>query len=245
MIITAFGSDTGRIREVNQDMCVVRQMKSGEVFALVCDGMGGERGGNVASEIACRSMESYIETALEKKRSGSVGEMLTKAVETANKDVRKAAAGNAELKGMGTTAVGILVRDDCEHLHIVNVGDSRAYQVRGDGIRQLTHDHSFVQMMVDNGEITEEEARVHPKKHYITRAVGASDSIEADYIAADFKPGDIVLLCSDGFSNYFEINEIYRLLKEDAENLPQKLIDAANNRGGADNITVAVITKKD
>ena len=126
------------------------------------------------------------------------------------------------------------------------MGDSRAYQVRGDGIRQLTRDHSLVQMMLDNGEITEEEARVHPKKHYITRAVGASDEIEADYIAADFKSGDTVLLCSDGFSNYFEINEIYRLLQDgDTENLPQKLIDAANSRGGADNVTVAVITKKD
>jgi len=246
LIVTAFGSDTGRIREVNQDMCEIRCFKSGEVLALVCDGMGGERGGNIASETACYSISKYIEEKLDKKRAGSVCDMLTNALKKANAAVREKAAANTDLKGMGTTAVGVMVRDDSEHLHIVNVGDSRVYQVRGEGIRQLTHDHSVVQMMVDNGEITEEEARTHPKKHYITRAVGVMDKLDVDYIAADFEKGDKLLLCSDGFSNYFDINEIYQLMQgEEFEKLPQKLIDAANSRGGSDNITVAVITKKD
>ena len=245
MIITASGSDAGRLREVNQDVCAVRRFAGGEVLALVCDGMGGERGGNIASGIAGRVITEYVGERLGKKHAGQPREILCEALKRANAEIYKTACANDALRGMGTTAAAVLLGENNGQIHIVNVGDSRVYQVRGDGIRQLTRDHSVVQMMVENGEITESEARTHPKKHYITRAVGVSAQLEVDYIHADIAAGDRILICSDGFSNYFDIDEIYSLLHGETEELPQKLIDAANARGGSDNITAVVITKKD
>ncbi len=245
MIITAYGSDPGRLREVNQDVCAVRRLADGGVFALVCDGMGGERGGNIASGIAGRVITGYIEERLNKKHPGQPRELLCEALRRANAEIYRTACANDELHGMGTTAAAVLIEGDGELAHIVNVGDSRVYQIRGEGIRQLTRDHSVVQMMVENGEITESEARTHPKKRYITRAVGVMRELDVDYITADIRTGDRLLICSDGFSNYFELDEIYSLLRGETEDIPGQLIGAANARGGSDNITVVVITKKD
>lgn len=245
MIITASGSDTGRLREVNQDVCAVRKFADGTVFAVVCDGMGGERGGNIASEIAEHVITGYIEERMSKKHPGQPKDILCEALNRANSEIYRTACSNAELRGMGTTAAAVLLSEDSEVVHIVNVGDSRVYQLRGDGIRQLTRDHSVVQMMIENGEITESEARTHPKKHYITRAVGVMKELEVDYISADIMAGDRLLICSDGFSNYFEIDEIYSLMNNCTEDISKRLIDEANARGGSDNITVVVITKKD
>jgi len=245
LIITASGSDTGRLREENQDWCAVKRFESGEILALVCDGMGGENGGNIASAAAGSAITGYIAENLGKKRRADIRELLCTAVRRANDDIYRMAGENEDLRGMGTTAVAVMLDAQGDTLHIVNVGDSRAYQVRGEGIRQLTRDHSVVQMMVDNGEITEAEARTHPKKHFITRAVGVMKELDVDYITADIMDGDVILLCSDGFSNYFEIDEIYSMLKESVDGLAEKLIAAANARGGADNITVVLMTKKD
>ncbi len=245
MIITASGSDAGRLRDVNQDVCEVRRLSGGEILALVCDGMGGERGGNVASRTASRVITEYIEERFGKKHPGQPRDILCEALRRANAEIYRMACANGELQGMGTTAAAVLLNASSDCAHIVNVGDSRVYQVRDDGIRQLTRDHSVVQQMVENGEITESEARTHPKKRYITRAVGVESFLDVDYVEADILTGDKLLVCSDGFSNYFEIDEIYSLLHGETEELPQKLIAAANARGGSDNITAVVITKKD
>lgn len=236
-----FGAtDTGLVRASNQDTFVVERLSENLAFVVLCDGMGGQNGGNIASDIAVRHAVTALRRDLNADSSElSVRSALFSAIAGANALVFDEASKDEKLKGMGTTMILAVFLKDM--LYAAYVGDSRVYYVCEDGESQLTRDHTVVQMLVDMGEITSEEAKNHPKKHFITRAVGASAQIEADFIAQSLGEGDLVLVCSDGFYNYLEPGELKGLLKTCMEKKSvQPLIEHAKSGGGSDNITAIV-----
>ncbi len=234
-------SDVGLKRSSNQDAFVAGEFDNGAAFAVVCDGMGGANGGNVASECAAKIISEYIVNSYSPKmNSNSVENMLRAAVDSANTEIYEKSKDNEEYSGMGTTVVCALV---CDNLaHIVHVGDSRAYLATGDSLVKLTVDHSVVQTMIDNGEISEDEARTHPKKNIITRAVGAESSVFSDYNIAIKPENNILLLCTDGLTNYVSEEQVFEVLRTvPEEQVAQTLINLANEAGGGDNITVVLV----
>ena len=203
-------SDIGLVRSSNQDACKCGIFPDRSVWAVVCDGMGGANGGNVASEVAVETVSGLLEKNYkETLTDDQTVDLLTSIVQKANSKLYKMQKKDASLRGMGTTIELALIRDGAAH--IVHAGDSRVYSIRGNKIKQLTTDHSVVQEMVEKGEITPEQARVHPNKNYITRALGIVPQIHLDYIEAPFEQGDILLMCSDGLSNYLTPAELVRL----------------------------------
>ncbi|MCI8554082.1 MAG: Stp1/IreP family PP2C-type Ser/Thr phosphatase [Clostridiales bacterium] len=238
----AFGrSDTGRVRTSNQDAFICGNLPGDAMFAVVSDGMGGANGGNVASSIAIRVISDRI---LEVYREGmgetSLRHMLESAVSAANVEIFDAAMADTDLRGMGTTVVSLLVTGG--QAHIAHVGDSRAYLAEQDGLRQITRDHSIVQSMVEKGQLTPEEARNHPRKHFITRALGVEEAVECEYNAFSFPPEGRLLLCTDGLTNMVETDDIDQIVRSsEVDDIPDQLISAANRAGGSDNITVVVV----
>ncbi len=238
-------TDKGLMRATNEDRF------AGEVFApdfaygVVCDGMGGENGGGVASGIACEEIRRMAENARRGLDERSVYLLLETAISTANIMVYDKAVqepGDESLRGMGTTVCLAVVSGATAF--IANVGDSRAYLLRGEALRQLTTDHTVVQMMVDRGEITPEEAITHQSRNLITRAVGVDRTVDISYSTAELEPGDILLLCSDGLYNMVPGDLLPGLLRRCvAEDDGSCLLDEANRRGGRDNITAVVLYK--
>ncbi len=244
-MLKAYGkTDVGNIREMNEDdfNCGVLSDKE-SVFAVVCDGMGGENGGSIASRIACDIVTDSITAAYGSGfGDNSIKRILQTAVTAANVSVFDRSQRDPELRGMGTTIVAAIVCDGMAH--IVHAGDSRAYYVTPDKIEQVTKDHSVVQLLVDRGEITADEARFHPKKHFITRALGVMSIIDTDYCEFPIKEGEAIVICTDGLSNYFSNDEIFEIIKSAGySKCADKLINAAKKAGGADNITVVCITR--
>lgn len=242
-MITVFGaSDIGRRRSVNEDCFKIIDLSDNSICAVVCDGMGGAAGGNIASALARDTIIARISDSYNEKMSDrSVKAMLESAVAAANITVFDKAVGDSSLGGMGTTAVVAIIRGDT--LYIAHVGDSRAYIINSglDGIQQITTDHSIVQMMVESGQITEEEARIHPKRNIITRAVGVSDSVTSDFNILRLNSKDRLLICSDGLTNFMNNSDISKIVSENSpEDAVKLLIDGANDAGGGDNITAVV-----
>ena len=170
-----------------------------------------------------------------------IEKLLKNAVVSANIELYDMSVNNPALSGMGTTAVLALVRNG--YAVMAHVGDSRIYLVNDD-IKQLTRDHSVVQSLIESGKITPEDAKVHPRKNVITRAVGAEEEITVDTAGLALSPGDTLMLCSDGLTNYLETEDILNIFKStDIENIPSALVDAANAGGGGDNITVVTVTE--
>jgi len=204
--------------------------------------MGGANGGNVASEVAVETVAQLLMQEYDKALTNDqTVDLLTGVVQRANSKLYEMQKADQMLRGMGTTIELVLVKEN--KVHIVHVGDSRVYAIRKNKIQQLTVDHSVVQEMVEKGELTPEQAMVHPNKNYITRALGIVPQIHLDYIEAPFEPGDKILLCSDGLTNYLTPEEIVKLsLENNADAFTQALVDGAKELGGSDNITVAVIT---
>lgn len=237
---TVSKTDIGLVRSSNQDACGCGLLPDG-AWMVVCDGMGGANGGNVASEMALSSIETQISSEYQPGlSSGAIRNLLTAAAYTANTRVYDAAQKDPALAGMGTTLVAAIVANG--KAHIVHAGDSRAYQISSNGVRQLTMDHSMVQEMLNRGDITEEEAQRHPHKNIITRALGVQEMIDTDYTELDFCQGDTLLACSDGLSNYVRARQIYRYSQAyQGQELADALIQAALAGGGGDNVTVALI----
>ncbi len=239
-----FETDVGAVRSANQDSCECGIFDSGEAWAIVCDGMGGAKGGNVASSIAAKTIREELEAGFDSSLSQpNVKNLLINAVRRANDAVHQAASQTPDLQGMGTTAVVLLAAQGV--LHVVHVGDSRAYLRHQGVLSQITMDHSYVQDLVNFGQITPEEARVHPKRNIITRVLGVHEQVQCDYGLWDLEPGDIALACSDGLSNYMDEAQMEQYLEqygEDGKVLSQELIRFAVESGGSDNITVAVIS---
>lgn len=225
-------TDVGQLREVNQDSFLAT-----DGLAVVADGMGGHRGGEVASAIAVTSLRaSFSESTLDS---------LTDGVARANGEIRAQAAHDPSLHGMGTTlcALAIIDHPDAEKLAIVNVGDSRAYVFVDGEMTQVTEDHSLVEALVREGRLTPEEAETHPQRNILTRALGVADSVEVDQFVIDPMPEARFLLCSDGLFNEVGHDEIARVLGEtsDPNVAAQILVDAANRGGGRDNITAVIV----
>ncbi len=235
-------TDIGKVRSSNQDAFFSCELSEGTVFALVCDGMGGANAGNVASETAIKVLSDYVIRSYRPAMdSFECAKMLKNAIQSANMEIYDMSLKNESLKGMGTTVVAAIIKE--EMAVIAHVGDSRAYLLDGE-LTQLTRDHSVVQTLLESGKITAEYARVHPRKNVITRALGAESEVVIDTCEAPFDGNKALLLCTDGLTNFAELTEIEVILKEiEPENVPEKLIELANSRGGSDNITVVSITK--
>ncbi len=234
-------TDIGCVRNENQDT-FRNIVKSNKGFGLVCDGMGGPRGGKVASGYAADIIFSVISENLEKMNCEKFKEAFLNAVTKANDRIIKAAEDDETYAGMGTTAVAAFVED--RKCVVANVGDSRAYYYAEDKMAQVSHDHSMVQELVDEGKITADEAKNHPNRNIITRAVGAYDSVNVDFFEFDISDDGIVMLCSDGLTNMLDESEILFELDvtTDVAECANTLVEMAKHRGGDDNITVLLIS---
>lgn len=241
MGINYFGkTDIGKKRETNQDFFRTVELSENLVLLVVCDGMGGAAGGSVASSLACENFISFVERHLEKDKKNEYLQVLESALSNANEIVCAKAKSERELSGMGTTLVCALF--DGEDYYCLWVGDSRIYAVTQNGLLQISHDHSYVQTLVDGGSITREEAKKHPNRNIITKAVGTEERILPDVCKISAAGLDGMLLCSDGLCGYVDEARIYEICKNEpsCEKCCSLLVDEANAAGGADNITVIV-----
>ncbi|MCI9039940.1 MAG: Stp1/IreP family PP2C-type Ser/Thr phosphatase [Clostridia bacterium] len=234
-------SDIGKAREINQDYYSIPKPEDNLQLFVLADGMGGYNGGEVASKLATESAKSYIENNFDKieHNKEAILELIKSAIEYANTVVFERSKQEQELEGMGTTLDICFIYNN--KVYVGHVGDSRIYRIRGEIIRKLTKDHSYVQQLVEDGKITREEAEHHPKKNMLLKALGCMDCVEPDLRARNYETGDVLLMCSDGLTNMVEEKEIYRVVKENAETAPEVLVDLANKAGGYDNITVVTI----
>lgn len=227
-------TDKGRVRKNNEDFIYASQGNGG-YFAVVADGMGGHKAGEVAS----RLVVDTIKEALENKSPEQITEdVLSDALVLANKYVWNESHADQQKEGMGSTATAAVFNDTS--VLICHVGDSRGYLFRDGTLSQITKDHSYVQMLVDSGRITKEEALDHPAKNIITRAVGIDESVDVDIYTLQIKHGDTVLLCSDGLNVTVSDNEIENILSSGISHAADALVDAALNNGGSDNISVVL-----
>jgi len=235
-------TDQGCIRKQNQDSYQIEQLDRGGLLCVVCDGMGGAKSGNIASSLA---VDVFVQEVKRSWKPGmaqeQIDQMLTSAVKLANFTVFDQAQQFEEFDGMGTTLVAVLLKN--RRATIVNVGDSRAYGISASGIKQLTRDHSLVQMMVERGDLTPEVAKTYPGKNFITRAIGTEPMVLCDVFHLDVAKGDYILLCSDGLSNMMDDQEILFEVAHgvNKSHCCKRLLDIAKNRGAPDNVTSVLV----
>lgn len=241
-MIYAWGiTDKGVVRSQNQDSYYLKPVGDDLVIAMVCDGMGGARAGNVASTLAVETAVTYLEGLSQEAMLQAPGEHLIQAALLANAAVYYRAEQDIACRGMGTTMVAVILSE--RKAHILNIGDSRAYQLGEDGVQKVTRDHSVVEDLVHRGELTPEEARSHPQKNLITRALGAEPEARTDLYDLELKVGEFLLLCSDGLSNTLTDQELlYEVLYGEApESCCQRMLEIALSRGAPDNVTAVLI----
>ena len=235
-----FGSsNVGKVRSDNQDSYLIDTLPNGIGYAVVCDGMGGANGGKTASVTAVNSFSKYISLLRPDMTSNELKKLFNKAVNSSNSDIYKKSRSNNALSGMGTTLVSAIVIGDTAY--ILNIGDSRCYFLHDGVSERVTKDHSAVQELVDRGLLTESQARSHPNKNIITRALGVDKDVDYDIFTIKVSQDDILLLCSDGITNYVDDLEIPFEIEKSVETAPNRLIELANSRGGSDNSTVVII----
>lgn len=256
-MIIASHTDIGMKRKINQDSHITKKYSKKTCLCVVCDGMGGAKGGEQASKLASRAFVNYMDHFLEeyignKNKQVTAPEIkkaLLYALDLANDEVYRYSRGHLGMKGMGTTIVATLIID--KTIFALNVGDSRVYCLKGSKIKQITKDHSYVQYLIDIGQITEEEAQASPNKNIITRAVGTERKVEGDVYKETVTDGTFVLLCTDGLSNFVDTVTMCDIVSNDynARNIDEiglgirtrKLVDTANDNGGSDNITAVLV----
>ena len=233
-------TDRGAVRQQNQDSYAVKMLEDGRALALVCDGMGGARAGNVASTMA---VELFMEEFFKPGQDDPVEERMGHAASVANQAIFRRSVEDQDCAGMGTTMVAALAGE--REAVILNEGDSRAYHINSEGIVLVTRDHSLVEDLVERGELTREQARTHPHKNLITRALGAEPVLMADCFRQPLAPGDYLLLCSDGLSNVVNEQEmLYEVIHGgEAELCCQRLMEIALSRGAPDNVTVVLVKR--
>ena len=245
-------TDIGLKRRNNQDSYAILA-RNDCICAVVCDGMGGAKGGNVASNLAVKTFVTTVKKAIDRNKDGSLNEdeiktLLEDALYNANEEVYNRSVGDEELEGMGTTLAAVIVSP--AGCFAINIGDSRIYLQKDGELKQISKDHSFVQYLVDKGEITREQAADHPDKNIILRAVGVNETATGDI----FKIGDYdwILICSDGLTNHVSNDAITKIIAENTYSNGRKrslkakideLIDKANANGGGDNITAVLLEK--
>lgn len=246
----SFGmTDKGAIRKDNQDCFILEKCEAkGCLIAALCDGMGGAKAGGIASQLSNKAFVSYIYTKLTSRlpRGVDYKRILEAACAEANGVAFEYSHFDDEFDGMGTTIVGGVIKNNGNG-YIINVGDSRAYLIshRPAGIRQITRDHSLVEELIEAGAITAEQARSHPRKNVITRALGSDPRVECDYFTFTLQSGDILLMCSDGLSNIVSDLELFEYAKEfpEPEALCRALMSKALNRRAKDNVTIVAVMR--
>lgn len=235
-------TDIGLKRESNQDSYAAGELPGSVAWAVVCDGMGGAAGGNYASSTAVKVISERITSSYRiGMTASSIRNMLTSAIAAANISVYDMSKADPELTGMGTTVVVSIVVDNT--VFIAHAGDSRAYILSNGSLNQLTKDHSIVQEMIDHGTLTPDEAKIDPRKNIITRALGVDSELRIDFDIADIDENDVLILCTDGLTNFVEPQEIYELTDDGKfYEYAERLVARANSNGGGDNITVVTIS---
>ena len=237
-------TDPGQVRDHNEDSVTIVKNNSGEILMAVADGMGGHKGGEIASSIAITHIgKRFIDTSSVGNKEDAIN-FLKEIVSEANMLLYRYTEENPESLGMGTTIVMALLTD--EFLLFGNIGDSSGFVIKNKKLYKVTNDHTLVNLLVKSGEITEEEAKDHPRKNVLMRALGANISVEMDVFDVE-RDVNAILLCSDGLTNMLDDTQIENVLNSDVDidAKVQKLINKANNRGGTDNISVAYLQKEE
>lgn len=235
-------SDVGKVRDMNQDYFYISKPEDKNQLFIVADGMGGYKGGEIASRLAVETSKRYIINnidSIENNDKESILKLIKSSIEYANLVVYEKAKENAELENMGTTIDVCLISGN--KVYIGHVGDSRVYRKRKKFFRKLTTDHSYVQKLVLDGTITKEEAYNHPKKNMLIKALGCSTFVEPDVMVKGFIKDDILLMCSDGLTNMLKDEEILEIINENPIEACNNLISKANEQGGYDNVTAVII----
>ena len=238
-------TDIGLVRELNEDtISIPNEDESMKLFVLA-DGMGGVNGGEEASKLATKSVKDYIKKNFIKIERTKIGleELIRNAMNYANNKVYEMGSNTPELKGMGTTLIVVLIYRG--RIHIGHIGDSRVYRLRQNVLRQVTKDHSYVQELLKQGAITEDEAKNHPQKNALTKVLGCERRIKPDIITKGFVKGDIILMCSDGLTNMVDDQYIYEIIMKNIYDINvacKKLIEKANKNGGKDNVSAIIIS---
>ena len=242
-------TDVGQVRTVDEDSILAADLSFGVnsesskfLLLAVADGMGGHAKGEEASKIALNAIAKAVIPDL--LNNTSFTKILEKGIQNANQDILDYTAENPEASGMGTTSVCAVVKDN--QIHLANVGDSRAYRVSDDEICRVTKDHSYVQALIDEGDITEEQAREHPRKNEITRAVGIMPSIEVDTMKLTLDSDESLLLCCDGVIAHLSDDDIHKIIRDspDPQTACKEIVDLANERGGSDNISLIILSSE-
>ena len=242
-------TDVGQVRPVDEDSILAADLSFGVnsesskfLLLAVADGMGGHAKGEEASKIALNAIARAVIPDL--LNNTPFTKILEKGIQNANQDILDYTAENPEASGMGTTSVCAVVKDN--QIHLANVGDSRAYRVSDDEICRVTKDHSYVQALIDEGDITEEQAREHPRKNEITRAVGIMPSIEVDTMKLTLDSDESLLLCCDGVIAHLSDDDIHKIIRDssDPQTACQEIVDLANERGGSDNISLIILSSE-
>ncbi len=241
MMIFVWGiTDKGAVRVQNQDSYYLKSLGDDLALAVVCDGMGGARAGNVASTLAVETASAYFETLTNEELLQGVQEHMIRAAKLANRAVLHRAGEDADCRGMGTTMVAAVVCG--QKAHILNIGDSRAYHIGGEGIHKVSRDHSVVEDMIYRGELTPEAARLHPQKNLITRCLGSELEAKPDLYEIELKQGEFLLLCTDGLSNTLTDQELLyeALYGGTGESCCRRMLDVALSKGATDNVTAVL-----
>lgn len=235
-------TDVGNVRSQNQDAFRIVELGKDALLAVVCDGMGGAKSGNVASRLASEVFSEEVKRSFSADLTpDEAKQMLRAAAKLANISVFEQSQLSEDYAGMGTTLVAALTYPRATL--VLNIGDSRAYLINADGVRCITRDHSVVEMMVQRGELTPEQAKTHPSKNLITRAVGTEETVFSDVFRVETEPEDCILLCSDGLSNQMADQEILFEVVHGArrDDCCRRLLEIAKNRGAPDNVTSVLI----
>ena len=243
----SFGiTDRGKVRRDNQDSFLIERIDEKDcLIAVLCDGMGGEKAGNIASDLAAKTYVGELSQKMKitRQKKPDVKAMMIQACHLANHMIYGYSCFDTDYTGMGTTMVSaVVVGDD---VYVLNVGDSRAYRITRRKMVQITRDHSLVQDMVERGEITPEQARVHPRRNVITRALGVNELVPCDIFTPKLQRGEMLLLCSDGLTNMLEDREILAFSRRNTDplSLGRALMAEALERGARDNVTIVIISK--
>ncbi|MDF2677032.1 MAG: protein serine/threonine phosphatase [Bacillota bacterium] len=235
-----FDTNKGLLRENNEDNLLVNEAKYYSLYA-VADGMGGHSAGEVASMIALNAIKDCFEKS-EKDEKFKVPKFINESIQEANIIIREEASKNIEYTGMGTTVTMAVIDLSLNIAYIGNIGDSRTYILKSDAIKQITEDHTYVHELYREGKITVDEAKKHPKRNVITRAVGSEEIMQVDIFEIELEENDIILLCSDGLTTHLSDEIIFSTIKKyGCEKSVEKLIELSNDSGGTDNITLIIV----
>lgn len=238
-------TDIGKTRNMNQDSFYISENDNGLNLCILADGMGGYKGGEIASKVAVTAVSKFITEKFDSisKDKDSILDLLEDAILFANSAIYEESEADEELQDMGTTLEVMLIYK--QKVYIGHVGDSRIYRIRKNNMKKITTDHSYVEKLIQDGEITREESYNHPKKNLLIKALGTDEEVEPDLIYTVLNKNDMLIICSDGLTNMISEKEILDIvLNNSSENVADVLVDEANDAGGLDNITVIFVDNR-